>query len=77
MFYTRCYVVLIIMEDKMKLGSCDLIVELRICGSKERIKITSDEGDGFMFHQYPEYGEITDDVKEGWKSQLRFIADSL
>ncbi len=36
----------------MNLGSCDLIVELRICGeSKERIKITSDEGDGFMFHR--------------------------
>ena len=78
MFYTRCYVALIIIERKMNLGSCDLIVELRISGeSKERIKVTSDEGDGFMFHQYPEFGEITDDVKEGWKNQLMFIIDNL
>lgn len=62
----------------MKLGSCDLIVKPRITGHcKERISISSDEGDGFMFHQYPEYGKVTDELKEGWKSRLSLMSHKI
>lgn len=61
------------MEDKMKLGSCDLVVSLRITGNDERIHINSDEGDGFTMHHYKENGIITDEVKQGWKEQLNHI----